>query len=65
MESTKNSAAITITIEEEISVKQLLKSYDLDSVGIIVVINGELVKNLDTIVKPTDKVLILPAVAGG
>ncbi|MCK4844558.1 MAG: MoaD/ThiS family protein, partial [Candidatus Heimdallarchaeota archaeon] len=38
---------------------------DLPEKGLIVVINGSIAPSLETIIKPEDKILILPAVAGG
>jgi len=56
---------LTVFIEQEITVAELLKKNDLPEKGLIVVINGLIAPSLETIIKPEDKILILPAVAGG
>lgn len=56
---------LTVFIEQEITVAELLKKNDLPEKGLIIVINGLIAPSLETIIKPEDKILILPAVTGG
>ncbi len=61
----QKGVVLTVFIEQEITVAELLKKNDLPEKGLIVVINGTIAPSLETIIKPEDKILILPAVTGG
>ncbi|MHA1687099.1 MAG: sulfur carrier protein ThiS [Candidatus Heimdallarchaeaceae archaeon] len=65
MTHSRSSASLTIEVQKPITVEELLEKYQLKSTGILVVINGNLVTNPKATIQPSDKVLILPAVAGG
>ena len=65
MKYSPSSATLSIEVQKPITVAELLEKHQLKSTGILVVINGKLATNLKETIQPTDKVLILPAVAGG
>ena len=67
MEKSYSQKGVILTIfpEQEITVAELLANNDLPEKGLIVVINGSIAPSLETIIKPEDKILILPAVTGG
>lgn len=56
--------AETIQIEQEQTVAEMLASKGLDPKNFFVSLNGEVAKQTD-ILKSTDEVKVIPAVAGG
>ena len=56
---------LTLIIEKETTVNEILREYNLESKGLIIVVNGNINHDLDTKIKTDDKILILPKVEGG
>ncbi len=61
----QKGALLSIHAEKEIVLSQLLEQYNVSERGIVILVNGTITKNLSMSIKPSDKILILPAITGG
>ncbi len=63
--SEQKGALLTVISQKQTTLEKMLLEHNLTSEGIVVVMNGDVVSDLKTVIKPDDKVLILPAITGG
>lgn len=63
--SEQKGALLTVISQKQTTLEKMLLEHNLSSEGIVVVMNGNVVSDLKTVIKPDDKVLILPAITGG